>query len=246
MYLSNHTYGKLSLLLLLVFVTVFSCQDMDDDGLPITNDFRVLQTQINDDAVTSGVDGASVLSTLTLILSHPVEQSAFEGALSIEPDAAYTFAYDGNNSIVTLSFDEPLAYETTYTLTLPAGTYGNAGQASQNDYSFTFTTAAFAAPPVTLSVEPLSLFETETAVITATIPQAILRDVTMDILLSGSATEGDDYTVTSHSGRGDFRHAGANRAQRSGFRRGGTHYCGARQSDQRSTNDSAGIGNYPG
>jgi hypothetical protein len=199
MYLSNHTYGKLSLLLLFVFVTIFSCQDMDDDGLPITNDFRVLQTQINDDAVTSGVDGASVLSTLTLVLSHPVEQPAFEGALSIEPDAAYTFAYDGNNSIVALTFDEPLAYETTYTLSLPAGTYGNGGQASQNDYSFTFTTAAFAAPPVTLSVEPLSLFETETAVITATIPQAILRDVTMEVLFSGSALEGNDYTVTANS-----------------------------------------------
>lgn len=199
MNLSYHTTGKLSLLLSILFITIFSCQDMDDDGLPITNDFRILQTRINDDVVTSGVDGASVLSTLSLVLSHPVNQSAFQGALSLNPATGYTFSYEGNNSIVSLTFAEPLEYETTYTLTLPAGAYGDGGQASEGDYSFTFTTAAFAAPPVTLSAEPVSLFETETAVITASIPQAILRDVSMDVVFSGSAVEGDDYTLSANS-----------------------------------------------
>lgn len=199
MNLSYHTTGKLSLLLSILFITIFSCQDMDDDGLPITNDFRILQTRINDDVVTSGVDGASVLSTLSLVLSHPVNQSAFQGALSLDPATGYTFSYEGNNSIVSLTFAEPLEYETTYTLTLPASAYGDGGQASEGDYSFTFTTAAFAAPPVTLSAEPVSLFETETAVITASIPQAILRDVSMDVVFSGSAVEGDDYTLSANS-----------------------------------------------
>lgn len=191
--------GKLFLLFLFLLGTTLSCEDMEDDGLPITNDFRVLQLRIDDDVVTTGVAGVSVLSQISLVLSHPVDQTAFEGALTLDPSPGYTVSYEGNNSIAVLAFDEPLEYETSYSLSLPAGTYGSNGEESQADYAFDFTTAAFEAPPVSLTSDRNSLFETEMITITASIPEAILRDVSMDAVFAGSAVEGEDYTLSANS-----------------------------------------------
>jgi hypothetical protein len=196
LYTSN---GRLLLLFAFLLTGIIACDDMEDDGLPITNDFRVLQLRIDGSAVTTGVSNVSVLSQVSMVLSHPVDQATFEGALSLSPAKSYTIAYDGNNSIANINFDEPLEYETEYTLSLPAGTYGNGGEASTADYSFMFSTAAFEAPPISLSSDRNDLFETETLTVTATIAQAILRDVSMDLVFGGSATEGDDYTVSASS-----------------------------------------------
>ncbi|HKK80070.1 MAG TPA: Ig-like domain-containing protein [Phaeodactylibacter sp.] len=191
--------GRLILLFAFLLTGILACDDMEDDSLPITNDFRVLQLRIDGSPVTTGVNNVSVISQISIVLSHPVDQATFEGALSLSPAKGYTITYDGNNSIANIDFEEPLEYETEYTLSLPAGNYGNNGETSQADYSFVFSTAAFEAPPITLSSDRNDLFETETLTITATIPQAILRDVSMDLVFGGSAVEGEDYTISANS-----------------------------------------------
>lgn len=184
---------------LLLTMTFLSCNDMEDDSLPITNDFRVLQLRIDGNTVASGVNGVSVLSELSLVLSHPVDQAAFEGALSLEPSPGYTVSYEGNNSIANINFEQPLEYETAYTLSLPAGPYGSNGEESKANYTFAFTTAAFEAPPVSLTSSSTSFFESEMLTITASIPQAILREVSMDVVFAGSAVEGEDYTLSANT-----------------------------------------------
>lgn len=184
----------------LLFAALWSCENMEDDGLPITNDLRVLQVKSGNTVLTSGLTGVSVLADFELVFSHGLNTSAFEAALSISPTVAYTLSYDETASFVTLSFDEPLDYERAYTIALPQGTYGRGGEASTEDFSFAFTTAAFNAPPVTLSSSELSFFEGETITITATIPGPILETVSMDLVFDGTAEgEGIDYEVSSGS-----------------------------------------------
>jgi len=198
MKLNKILFGMLSLF----FATgYFACEQMDDEGLPITNDLRVLQVRINDNITASGADNISVLSELQLVLSHPLNTGSFEGALSISPEVAYSVSYDNTNSLATISFENPLDYETTYTIDLPQGGYGANGEASLDDFTYSFTTAPFEAPSVMLSTdaEANSFFEGETISITATIDRAILETVTMDIVFSGVAVEGTDFTASATS-----------------------------------------------
>ena len=183
-----------------LLVSLTSCEKMEDDGLPITNDLRVLQVRMNDMVIASGATGQPVIGELKLVFSHPLNTGAFESALKLAPSASYSISYDGNNSFAILSFTDPLAYETEYALSLPKGTYGAAGEASIEDFSFTFTTAPFEAPSVILSSSSNSLFEGESVTITATLDKAILEDASMDLVFGGSATGSDtDYSVSAMS-----------------------------------------------
>lgn len=192
-------YTKYLGLALLLFAALSSCTKMDDDGEPITNDLRVLQVSYNNNVISSGASGLSVEGSIKLVLSHPLNTGAFEGALGISPAAAYTVSYDANNSFAILSFDEPLEYQTVYNLTLPKGTYGANGESNETDYSFVFTTAAFQAPAVTLSSSENSFFEGETITLTATLSMSILEEVRMDLVFSGTAISDTDYSASTMS-----------------------------------------------
>ncbi|MCI5083467.1 MAG: Ig-like domain-containing protein, partial [Saprospiraceae bacterium] len=194
-FINKFLWGLLACGLLL---GVAACEKMEDDGEPITNDFRVLQVKFNDNVVEDGVNDQAVIGTIQLICSHGINASAFEGALNISPMADIAISYDESNSFASLNFESPLEYETTYTITLPTGTYGQNGEASKSDFSFSFTTAAFEPPSVSLSTDVNSLFEGEMATITATINRMILEEVSMELTFGGSAMGDDvDYSVSA-------------------------------------------------
>lgn len=190
---------KLIVLSLLLVVVATSCQKNDDEGLPITNDLRVLQVRTGNDVISSGATDISVIAELEFVFSHALNTTAFENALSIAPAVDYSVTYDDTKSFATISFPQPLAYETAYSFLLPEGAYGANGEASTGEITFDFTTAAFEAPAITLGSDVTQFFEGETATITATIARAILQDVTLDLVFAGSAIAGTDYTVSAET-----------------------------------------------
>lgn len=192
-----HTLSFTSLLLgILAILVVFSCRE-EEEPLPITNDLRVLQVNVDGNRILTGATGISVIPSLELVFSHGLNTSAFADAFEINPAADYTIEYDATNSFATLSFSNPLAYETEYTLRLPRGTYGADGEASVADFAFTFATAPFEAPGISLSGSALNLFEGETVTITATLDRAILEEVSLELAFAGEAEAGTDYTTSA-------------------------------------------------
>ena len=187
------------LLACLIAASIFSCIQDEEDDLPITNDFRILQVRDNGEAVTSGVTGVSVIADLELVFSHGVDTTALESALSIDPSADYDISYDPSNSIASISFTTPLDYESDYSMTLPAGTYGTGGQESEADFVFDFTTAPQIFPAVSLSSDVTELFEGETAPITVSLQMAILEEVSLDLVFGGEAEQGADYSISATS-----------------------------------------------
>lgn len=192
--------SKLLFVIALLLVTFSSCKDDDDiNDLPLTNDFRVLQVKSNSSLISSGEDNFSVIGALEMFFSHGVNTSTLESGLTINPAADLTFSYDASNSIVTVSSANPLDYETIYTVSLPAGTYGAGGEASTDNFSFEFRTAPFEAPGITLSADVNDFFEGQVATITATIATAILEEVSMDLVFGGVAILGTDYSASAAS-----------------------------------------------
>ncbi|MFT5251853.1 MAG: hypothetical protein ACI87N_000846 [Flavobacteriales bacterium] len=180
--------------------TYISCENTDDvDKYPITNDFRVLQVNYDGMSVTGPIAKFDPLGQMQLIFSHGVNKTAFEAALSISPATDYSLSYDETNSLIIIGFNSPLAYETDYTLSLPKGTYGSEGQSSTTDYQLLFTTKAFVPPTLSISVERPDIFEGDQLTITASISESTLKDVSFDIVLSGTAQLGADYTISSTS-----------------------------------------------
>lgn len=189
----------LSRVAMLLVLAISSCKKDKDDGFPITNDLRVLKVNIGNEAVTSGAMDVSVIADIELVFSHGLNTGAFENALSISPAANPSFSYDNDNSFATLSFADPLEYDTEYTLRLPQGSYGAGGQASTEDFVFTFTTHPFTAPSITLMSSAPGFFEGQKDTITAKLSFPIFQDVTLDLAFAGSALLGTDYEVDASS-----------------------------------------------
>ena len=71
--------SSLLFVIALLLVAVSSCKDDDDlNGLPITNDFRVLQVKSNGSVISSGEDNFSVIGALDMVFSHGVNTSTLE------------------------------------------------------------------------------------------------------------------------------------------------------------------------
>jgi hypothetical protein len=192
--------SSLLFVIALLLVAVSSCKDDDDlNDLPLTNDFRVLQVKSNGSVISSGEDNFSVIGALEMIFSHGVNTATLESALTISPATDLVYAYDASNSISTISFANPLLYETTYTINLATGTYGAGGEASIDNFSFEFRTAPFTAPSITLSADVNDFFEGQVATITATIATAILEEVSLDLDFGGVAILDTDYSVSGAS-----------------------------------------------
>lgn len=191
------------LLAFIIFTGIFtyiSCENTDDnDKYPITNDFRVLQVNYDGKSVTGPIAKFNPLGQMQLIFSHGVNKTVFEAALSISPATDYSLSYDETNSFIIISFNSPLAYETDYTLSLPKGTYGSGSESSIVDYQLLFTTKAFVPPTLSISVESPDIFEGDQLTITASISESTLKDVSFDVVLSGTAQLGADYTISSTS-----------------------------------------------
>ena len=150
-------------LTLAAFVVLFSVSSCEDDtvydGLPITNDLRVLQVQYNGSAVTGSIANFDPVGQFQLIFSHTLDVSAFESALAIAPATVFTTSYDSTNSYVTISFSEPLQYETDYTVSIPAGVYGANSESMTSDYQLIISTKAFVPPAISISAEASEYYE---------------------------------------------------------------------------------------
>jgi len=182
--------------LLLMFTS--SCRDKDKDVLPITNDLRILLVNIDGQRSAAGAVDVSVIPQLEFVMSHPLNTSAYESALTMTPAADFTLSYDDSKSFAVFTFSTPLQYQTAYTIGLPQGVYGIGGESSLADITFEFTTAPFVPPTVTLSSNITQIYEGDTARITATLNRSILEEVSMELVFSGSATgAGTDYTTTA-------------------------------------------------
>jgi hypothetical protein len=180
--------------------TYVSCENNDDkDTYPITNDFRVLQVNYDGNSITGPIADFNPLGQMQLIFSHGVNKAAFEAALSISPATDYALSYDETNSFITVGFNSPLDYETDYTLSLAKGTYGAGGESSIADYQLLFSTNAFVPPTLSISVESTDIFEGDELILTASLSESILKDVSFDIVLSGTAQLDADYTIDQTS-----------------------------------------------
>mgnify|MGYP002399941771 CR=1 FL=1 len=189
----------LSTLLLLLTLAISSCKKDTENDFPITNDLRVLKVTVGNQAILSGATNVSVIAAFQLVFSHSLNNSALEDALSISPTAAYAVSYDNSGSFATISFSQPLAYDTEYTISLPKGAYGANGETSTEDFVFKFTTHPLIAPELVLSSENPSFFEGETLTVTAALSFPIFQEVSLDLVFSGAATNGTDYTTSATS-----------------------------------------------
>ncbi len=179
---------------------IFNSCSEDEKGFPITNDLRVLLVNVNDSRVESGVSSIPVTAQIEMVFSNALNTTDFENAITITPTLDYSITYDATNSMVTITPDVRLAYETNYAITLPKGSYGAKGESSIEDFIFEMSTSEFAPPKITLAADKLSFFEGETSTITANIDKVIFDDVTFDLEFSGTATGGGvDYTSSISS-----------------------------------------------
>lgn len=172
-------------------------KDEDIFNQPITNEFRVLKVSQNGKTLTSGADNLGVVGSMQFVFSHSINTTAFEQAFTLSPGNPLTASYDQSNSIVTITFEEPLEYETSYTFTLPKGTYGSGGESSNADFVFSFSTAPFEPPAVSLSADINKLFEGESITLTATLARSIIKDAAVSLEFSGSAEKDTDYEVST-------------------------------------------------
>lgn len=85
----------------------------------------------------------SVAKTIRVSFDSAMDQASVEGAFSLSPTVDGTFSWADNE--LTFTPTAPLAYETTYTVTISNSAKSAAGTALRDSYSWSFTTAT---PPV--------------------------------------------------------------------------------------------------
>ena len=195
--LMQRSFGRLISISLILSVCLCSCDD-EDEGFAITNDLRVLYVSIDGDRVQSGAADVQVTAAVEMVFSHPLNRADFENALNISPALDYTVTYDESSSFVKIQPSSRLAYDESYMISLPQGTYGADGVSTKDDFSYQFSTGSFVPPTITLTVDKSSFFEGEVATVTATLSNVVFEDVTFDLVFTGSATGGGvDYTASA-------------------------------------------------
>jgi hypothetical protein len=172
----------------------------DDDNIAIVdNTLIVLTKTINDVKFDNGIENVNVNATIEIIFSHTLNTESFSSALTLSSGSGsvnYSLEFSNTNSTITLTPNEPLDYETAYTLALSAGNYTLEGKSFEEPLELSFTTAAFVPPVLSLSSDKLELEENaDMATITASLDKVSQNEVSATIELGGSATETVDYDV---------------------------------------------------
>lgn len=186
--------------IMLLLGIMVSCGE--DEEVIFDNSLMVLAQSIDGRAAVNGMDGVSKNAVIEIIFSHTLNPSALESALSISGLAAsnYGLAYTNTNSTITITPSSPFDFATTYTVSLPAGTYGAQGEELKDGFSLSFTTAPFIPPNVTLSASKPSISENEESVdLILTLSEAVDEVVTVMLDLGGDAVNGTDYQLSMSS-----------------------------------------------
>jgi uncharacterized protein YuzE len=188
-----------SLLLVLGIMLTNACNN--DEDIIFDDSLQILSQKIDGEAAVNGVDGINRNPTIEIIFSHTLKTAEVTSALSLTSGSgavAFEAAYSNTNSTLTLTPETDLDYETTYTLTLPAGTYGEDNNSLKESYSLTFTTAPFVPVNVSLSTDVTAISETDgTAILTVSLSEEVELDVTVELQFGGAATQGADFTVSA-------------------------------------------------
>ncbi|WP_235299249.1 lamin tail domain-containing protein [Portibacter marinus] len=189
-----HTTIYLSLILLLIAI---SCGDREE--LLTDNTLKILAISIDGEDVSNSAEDISKNPQITIVFSHTLNTTALESGLSFSglSSNAYDIEYANTNSTITIQPNDPLDFETNYTISLAPGIYGQDGTELEENFEFSFTTAPFIPPNVTLEVDNASVSENqESAVIIVSLSQAVEEQVTVDLEISGEATQNIDYTLS--------------------------------------------------
>lgn len=182
----------------LVITLFVACEDNDSNTI-VDNTLVLMTKTINDVKFDNGIENVNVNASIEIIFSHSLNTDLFLSSLKLSSTSGmvdYSIAFSNTNSTIILIPSSPLEYETSYTLTLPAGDYGLQSESLEQQLSLSFITAAFVPPVLTLSSDVLELGEDgKTATITASLDKASQKDITATIVLTGTATETSDYSV---------------------------------------------------
>lgn len=188
-----------SLLLVLGIMLTNACNN--DEDLIFDDSLQVLSQKIDGEAAINGVDGIAQTPSIEIIFSHTLKTAEVTSALSLTSGGgavAFDAVYSNTNSTLTLTPSSPLDYETTYTLALPAGTYGEDNNSLKESYSLTFTTAPFIPANVSLTTSTSAISEIDgTATISLNLSEEVELDVTVELQFGGTATVGTDYTTSA-------------------------------------------------
>lgn len=168
--------------------------------MPLDNSLRVLITSVDGERIVPPVDGTANEPVLELLFSHSLNTDALSSAISLtgpggNVDLELTFS--DANSVVTITGASPLDYEASYTLSIPAGTYGAEGEELTQAYELSFNTAPFV--PVNLTLEAdVAVFSEDAGQVTVkgVLSESTTEDVEGILSFSGSATPEVDYSLT--------------------------------------------------
>lgn len=191
--MNNRRLTNLVLLITTFFVVLSACKD--DDEPVISQDLRVLTARVNEASLKDSPEGVVQEASIEIIFSHTLNTGAFESALSFTSGSASvnaSFDYSNSNSIVTITPAALLDYDTEYTLSLAAGTYGQEGNELTESISWTFRVEEFVPPNVTLSRDIPSIAEAGgMSTITGTLSEVVSSDVTVKLAFGGTASSAD-------------------------------------------------------
>ncbi|MDR5591906.1 Ig-like domain-containing protein [Christiangramia sp. SM2212] len=186
--------------LLFIFLAFAACSNDDDATMTDDGVLRLLKQNIGEDNLIDGAENIPVESPLTLIFSHSLSTDAFSSALQVnaaDGNASYDLDFSNSNSTVTITPTTRLDYETDYTITIPAGTYGTEGEELKEAVNINFQTAAYVPPVIKLSAEADQVKESaETVVVTAELDKDSEDDISFSLDFAGSATLDEDYSVS--------------------------------------------------
>ncbi|MFK7926462.1 MAG: GLUG motif-containing protein [Bacteroidia bacterium] len=121
------------------------------------NSLNIVATQIDGRNLEEGKEGVKVLDAFTVIFSQGVNPERASTATTLRSaagDVAMTISFNDNQSIMALTPNDSLAYETDYTLTISSGELGLQGQMFAQTYNLNFRT----------EIEPKPLFVAGTGV----------------------------------------------------------------------------------
>lgn len=185
-----------------VFTLIVSCED-DDETVIDDSKLVFMQGTLNGSEFKDGAENVLTNVDINLLFSHEMETAEVDQALSITTTggaADFNVSYTNTNSAIVLANNAELEYSTTYTITLPSGSYGVKGETLEEDFSISFTTEAFTPPAVTLSSNKMEVDENGgSAMITATMDKPAEQDVVVELQADGMATLDADYTLSATS-----------------------------------------------
>ena len=183
-------------------------------------------------------------TSIEVEFSQSMDELATEGAFSTDPQVECNFAWDGDATTLTCDPVEPLAEEATYAVTIDTGAQDEAGLALEEDFTFSFETAAVVDAPTVVATHPED-GDSDVALNTAisvTFSQAMDQAATagafdasppVDCEFSWNLastvltcspeellTENTEYTVTIHTGAQDQQGVSLEQAFAFGFTTG--------------------------